>query len=109
MTPAEKFAQAFSKAQETIAYRGRLGWVWPWQEIFTNKTESDMQTVDAFINPILEKAVKNYEQSKAAGLYGKGSEEVKDDETFLENLVKTTTGWCLTIVLDQSYYSHIAI
>ncbi|TCD70443.1 hypothetical protein EIP91_003524 [Steccherinum ochraceum] len=91
-TSADRFAHAFARAQDTIAKRGRMGHIWPFLEIFSNKTADDMKIVDDFLNPILQQAVENYTKDKEAGLIKENeSEEVKDDETFLDHLVRTTT------------------
>ena len=95
MTHADVFARAFSKAQDTIAQRGRLGYIWPWLEIFTDKTQKDMEIVDSFLNPILQQALENREKEKAAGLHsGADADDVDDDDTLLNNLVRSTTGEC---------------
>lgn len=52
-----------------------------------------MEVVDSFLNPILEQAVENQKKDKAAGLWKDvDAEEVGDDVTFLDHLVRCTTG-----------------
>ncbi|KAH8106028.1 cytochrome P450 [Cristinia sonorae] len=92
LTLADKFARAFSRAQDTIAHRGRLGYIWPWLEIFNDKTGEDMEIVDSFLNPILEDALEKQRAEKKAGLWQDAkSDEVNDQDTFLDHLVRTTT------------------
>lgn len=92
-TAADMFARAFSGAQETVAARGRLGIIWPFQELTHDKTGEYMKVVDSFVNPILQDAIANHKKDKEAGLKTDADvEEVGDDETFLENLVRRTSG-----------------
>ncbi|KAH8101718.1 cytochrom P450 [Cristinia sonorae] len=89
---ADRFARAFARAQDTIASRGRLGYIWPWLEIFKDKTKDDMKIVDAFLNPILKDALEKRRNEVEAGLWQDvDGEEVADEDTFLDHLVRTTT------------------
>ncbi|TCD69853.1 hypothetical protein EIP91_005930 [Steccherinum ochraceum] len=91
-TPAGRFSRAFNRAQFTIAGRGRIGYIWPFLEIFKDKTEDDMKIVNDFLNPIVHGAIEKYLGEKADGLHDKSDpEEVKDDETLLEHMVRRTT------------------
>ena len=47
--------------------------------------------VDAFIEPILQDAIRKKEERQKAGL-GLDNKENEDDETLLDHLVKQTTG-----------------
>lgn len=100
-SPASRFGQAFARAQETIAYRFRLGWVWAFQEIFVNKTAEDMRVIDAFLDPILQEAIANHTTSKEVGTSQDTAGEVKEDETFLEYLVRSTTGKSVKLPITQ--------
>ncbi len=92
-SPAEDFAKAFAEAQTAIAHRARVGWIWPWSELFHDKTELPMRVVDAYLDPILKAALKKAEDEKGSG---RVNEEVQDDleenETLLDHLVRYTTG-----------------
>jgi hypothetical protein len=48
-TAADQFAIAFSKSQDVIAQRTRIGWTWPLFEIFKEKTAEPMKVVNAFL------------------------------------------------------------
>ncbi|PSR74974.1 hypothetical protein PHLCEN_2v9388 [Hermanssonia centrifuga] len=91
-SPAEDFAKAFAEAQTAIAHRARVGWIWPWSELFHDKTELPMRVVDAYLDPILKAALKKAEDEKESG---RVNEEVRDDleenETLLDHLVRYTT------------------
>ncbi|THH31300.1 hypothetical protein EUX98_g2878 [Antrodiella citrinella] len=89
---ADQFVRAFSRVQDTIAARGRLGYIWPFLEIFSDKTADDMKVVDSLLNPILEKALEHARNEKSAGLRKDNEvEDVHEDDTFLDHLVRCTT------------------
>ncbi|KDQ23685.1 hypothetical protein PLEOSDRAFT_1047931 [Pleurotus ostreatus PC15] len=92
---AEKFAHAFLEAQRIISSREQLGWVWPLTEIWGDKTKEHMKVVDAFIAPIVKDAVKKKsladEEKGIIGVANQQNDEVADDETLLDHLVKFTS------------------
>ncbi|KAF4568490.1 hypothetical protein EYR36_010502 [Pleurotus pulmonarius] len=93
---AEKFANAFLQAQYIIAGRERMGWTWPLTEIWGDKTNKHMKVVDAFIAPIIKDAVRkksssDAEKGTATTLDSEKKDEVNDDETLLDHLVKFTS------------------
>ena len=90
-TPADRFTQAFSEAQLAIAYRARIGWVWPWYELIKSSTADAMAKVDEFLDPILKEAVRKAQEEKAMGQDQK-KDEIEDDETLLGHLVRFTSG-----------------
>ena len=90
-TPADRFVQAFAEAQLAIAYRARIGWVWPWYELVNSRTAEPMRRVDEFLDPILKEAVRKAQEEKASGRDQK-ADEIEDDETLLGHLVRLTSG-----------------
>ena len=84
-SPADEFSEAFRDAQWRISCRARLGFLWPWAELFEEKTKKSMAVVDAFLQPIIDEAL----QKKTARLNGR--EDVAD-ETLLDSLVRSTSG-----------------
>ncbi|KAE9407488.1 cytochrome P450 [Gymnopus androsaceus JB14] len=86
------FLEAFLKAQDAIASRERFAMVWPFLEIWQDKTEEPMKVLNAFIQPIINEAVAKRNNMKKSGLVGveKKAEEVEEDETMLDHLVKLT-------------------
>ncbi|PSR74975.1 hypothetical protein PHLCEN_2v9389 [Hermanssonia centrifuga] len=91
-SPAEDFAKAFAEAQTAIAHRSRVGWIWPWSELFHDKTESPMHVVDAYLDPILKAALKKAEDEQRFGVAnGKVRDDLEEDETLLDHLVRYTT------------------
>jgi hypothetical protein len=87
---ADDFANAFAKAQYYISERECSGPVWPLYEIFKDKTDESMKIVNAYIDPIIKDAVDK--QCKAAHHGMDNTEELGDDETLLDHLVKITSG-----------------
>ncbi|KAH8106029.1 cytochrom P450 [Cristinia sonorae] len=87
----DQFAHAFSRAQVSAASRARLGHVWPWLEVFADKTKEDMRIVDSFLNPILEGALEKWRKEKGADSWSSKDNEIADGDTFLDHLVRTTT------------------
>ena len=87
----DAFAKAFQEAQELIANRMRSGDVWSVGEISGDKTKPAMEIVSAYLEPILTEALRRKKlQSKVDD---KGSkEEIGEDETLLEHLVRFTEG-----------------
>lgn len=108
----EKFPRAFLQAQEAISQRERLGAIWPLWEMFGDATKEPMGVVNAFIDPIIQEALRKKRTKDAEkGIFGgqsikleedAHSAEVEDDATLLDHLVKFTSGvftrplllWC---------------
>ena len=97
------FAVAFAEAQDVIALRVRTGWIWPWLELFKDRTIAPMRVVDAYLVPILEGALKKAKEEKEAGLASEiKAGEVGEDDTLLDHLVRLTHG---TVLLSLIYPS----
>ena len=56
-----------------------------------SKTADAMRVVDAYINPILEQAVKKAKEDKQSGFSERGA-AIEEDETLLGHLVRLTSG-----------------
>ena len=87
----ERFPHAFSMAQRIVSERPRVGWLWPLKELFESKTDEHMAIVDAFLEPLLQEAIRKKEEREKAGISVEDKES-QDDETLLDNLVKQTSG-----------------
>ncbi|KAI0774073.1 cytochrome P450 monooxygenase pc-3 [Fomes fomentarius] len=98
-TTKENFPHAFAAAQRHVSERPRVGWLWPLQELFRSKTDEDMAVVNAFIEPILQDALRKKEEREKAGL-DLDDKESQDDETLLDHLVKQTSD--PTILHDET-------
>ncbi|KAI1786673.1 cytochrome P450 monooxygenase pc-3 [Ganoderma leucocontextum] len=88
----EKFPHAFATAQLIVSERPRVGWLWPLKELFKSKTDEPMSIVDAFIDPLLQEALRKKEEHEKAGI-GIDVNEGQDDEALLDHLVKQTSDY----------------
>ncbi|KAK1235462.1 hypothetical protein PQX77_001314 [Marasmius sp. AFHP31] len=87
-THADRFSQAFLRAQEVVAQRVNLGGsVWPLFEIFEDKIKEPMEIVSSFIEPIIAEALA---KKRARTDKPKPKDEVGEDETLLDHLVDIT-------------------
>ncbi|CDO71398.1 hypothetical protein BN946_scf184908.g156 [Trametes cinnabarina] len=89
-SPSERFAHAFGMAQRIVSERPRLGWVWPLKEILKTSTDEHMAVVDAFIEPILQEALRKKEE-RVKHQNDLDEKESQDEETLLDHLVKQTS------------------
>ncbi|GJE84276.1 cytochrome P450 pc-3 [Phanerochaete sordida] len=89
---ADDFARAFAEAQTVLNWRIRMGWLWPWMELFGSRTRGPMRVVDAFLDPILRAAVERADALKRenGGRAPEVKEGIEEDETLLDHLVKYT-------------------
>jgi hypothetical protein len=83
---ANAFAQAFLKAQEVISMRERYGWVWPFTEIFKDKSYEPMKIVNSYIEPIVKEALTKKQNSDV----NEKGDEASDEETLLDSLARVT-------------------
>nr|AAX49400.1 cytochrome P450 monooxygenase pc-2 [Phanerodontia chrysosporium] len=85
----EDFARAFAEAQDAVSFRLRMGWLWPWFELFGSRTKAPMAVVDAFLDPILRDAVARADKIKRenGGRVPEVKGEIEEDETLLDHLV----------------------
>ena len=90
-TIKECFPRAFAGAQRVVSERPRVGWMWPMKEILKDATDEHMEVVNAFIEPILQEALRKKEERAKAGI-DLDDKESQDDETLLDHLVKQTSG-----------------
>lgn len=44
------FAQAFEMSQQIITNRGRIGYLWPWFELFKDKNEDNAAVIQAYVS-----------------------------------------------------------
>ena len=90
-TVKEKFPKAFADAQRAVSERPRVGWLWPLTEITKSRTDEDMAVVNAFLEPILQEAIRKKEERAKAGL-DLEDKESQENETLLDHLVRQTSG-----------------
>jgi cytochrome P450 len=53
------FASAFEMAQQVITMRGRLGYFWPFFELFNDKSEPHVKAVREWLDPIVRRIVED--------------------------------------------------
>ncbi|THH31315.1 hypothetical protein EUX98_g2873 [Antrodiella citrinella] len=83
---AEGFAAAFRETQVVLSDRLIIQGIWPFTEMFTDRTEKPMKVVRSLLEPILKDALAKEEVRKLGG-----SQDVKDDDdTLLGHLVRET-------------------
>lgn len=86
-----QFGDAFAEALKIIGDRGMKGPLWSLWELWGDHTESSMRIVRAFVYPILEEAIRKKREREAQGEIVK-KDEIREDETLLDYLVKHTDG-----------------
>lgn len=84
---ANRFARSFLQAQELSSRRSRYTKAWPLLEFWNNKVDEHVKVMDEFIGPLLNEAL-----AKKSKQVEEKDEEVGEDETLLEHLVKLTDG-----------------
>lgn len=86
---AARFSEAFSEVQDALAFRLRTGWTWAFKEIWKGQTSHHMEVVDAYLQPILEEAVR---KNRFAASEPEKAVNDDDNETLLDHLVRQTQG-----------------
>ncbi|THV04324.1 cytochrome P450 [Dendrothele bispora CBS 962.96] len=97
--PSSKFVTSFTKGQEVIALRGYRGKHWRLFEPWQDEALKHRKAVEEFVGPILDEALRksrkdNVDMEKLGNM-----KEAKEEETFLEHLVKFTED--KKVVLDE--------
>ncbi|KAI1789057.1 cytochrome P450 [Ganoderma leucocontextum] len=98
-----RFSEAFTGVQDALAVRLRTGWTWAFSEVFKGRTRDHMEIVDAYLQPILEEAVR---KNQSAASKPKKAMDDDDGETLLGHLVKQTQD--PTILHDETLNIMIA-
>ncbi|EIN04294.1 cytochrome P450 monooxygenase pc-3 [Punctularia strigosozonata HHB-11173 SS5] len=94
---AEAFARAFGASQDVLAQRATVGPIWPLFEMKRDGTAEPMRIVNAFIDPILKEAMRKRPAGEVRS--GEGKEEVADEDTLLDYLVRQTSD--TTLIKDE--------
>ncbi|CAE6500583.1 unnamed protein product [Rhizoctonia solani] len=98
------FAAAFGRAQDSLIDRFVLGHFWPWMELFWNRTERDMEVIDAYVAPILKTKL----EEKRASVLAKPKVPSEDSDpnrleeagdTLLDHLVQCTDD--ISVIKDE--------
>jgi len=88
---ADRFAKAFSAAQEALAIRTRFGGGWALRELFSDSTTSYMKEINRFIDPILVDAIAKRKEEVESGM-SMDKKDVSDEDTLLSYLIRHTQG-----------------
>ncbi|CAE6483300.1 unnamed protein product [Rhizoctonia solani] len=99
------FAASFGRAQDLLTDRFALAHLWPWAELFWNRTEQEMKVIDAYVTPILERKLS---EKRALGLDPKSKVASEDNDvngleeagdTLLDHLVQFTDD--ISVIKDE--------
>ncbi|KAF8753826.1 cytochrome P450 [Rhizoctonia solani] len=96
------FAVAFGRAQDLLADRFSWAHLWPWLELFWNRTEQEMEAIDAYVTPILKRKL---EEKHDLGLRAKsktvmdGNQLEEAGDTLLDHLVQLTDD--ISVIKDE--------
>jgi cytochrome P450 len=93
ISAAEEFSKAFSDAQKVISDRATMSSLWPLAEIFGDRSKESMKVVRAFLDPLIEEALRDKQKKGNAGNVSSNMKnDIKEGETLLDHLVKVTDG-----------------
>ncbi|KAJ7602447.1 cytochrome P450 [Mycena polygramma] len=87
---ANKFVEAFNAAMQVIAQREYIGPIWPFWEMFRDKTDEPMKVVSAFLDPIISAAIEKKRMMEGLALASEKKGEVEAD-TLLDELLNSTS------------------
>lgn len=90
--PSDVFARAFASAQHIIGARSWGGPSWPLFEMLGDKSLKDKDAIDAFIRPILTKALAKKKANEEAGVKIDPADE---EDTLLTSLLSQTDDYKL--------------
>ena len=104
------FAAAFAEAQDVMTLRLRLGDIWPLWEIWRDRSKGPMDIVYAYVDPIIEAALRKKHDSLVMGRSpDEKVAEVGDpehDESLLDNLVSKIEGPSVSVVIFERNYRY---
>ena len=90
---ATAFSAAFNESMLHVSNRARIGWAWPFVEMWSDNTAAPMKIVSAYIDPIIHDAVEKKKLAKSLVAYmEKTEDEVKEGATLLDELLDVTSG-----------------
>ncbi|KAI0779781.1 cytochrome P450 monooxygenase pc-2 [Fomes fomentarius] len=90
LSTAERFAEAFLGAQAVLGTRLRMGWAWHLQELFKDASAEHMEAVNAYLQPILDEAIRKNKAAISQGQVNEKGDQDRENETLLDHLVKLT-------------------
>ncbi|KAG8706591.1 hypothetical protein FRC08_000954 [Ceratobasidium sp. 394] len=94
------FAAAFGRAQELLMVRFGLAKLWPFAEMFWDRTGEDMGTINAYVQPILKEKLEEKRRINGKGNSEKAGDELENGaDTLLDHLVQFTDDE--TVIKDE--------
>lgn len=92
------FSAAFSETMWHCSNRARIGWAWPFVEMWADRTVAPMKVVSAYIDPIIHDAIEKKKLTTSLrDKLEKADDEVAEGETLLDELLNVTSGRFLYI------------
>ncbi|GAB1524868.1 Protein kinase alk2 [Rhizoctonia solani] len=102
---AASFSMAFGRAQDFMAHRFSLAELWAWLELFWNRTEQDMDIINAFVTPLLtnkleeKRALGSDVKSNSVTSDGVANELEEAQDTLLDHLLRLTDD--ISVIKDE--------
>ncbi|KAG9121911.1 hypothetical protein FRC07_001943, partial [Ceratobasidium sp. 392] len=94
------FAAAFGRAQESLMTRLFLFALWPFVEMFWDRTGEDMSVIDKYVRPILREKLKERGKMGGKSRVEGGEVELEDgSDTLLDHLIQFTSDE--TVIKDE--------
>ena len=110
MQTSDAFAAAFVEAQNAMMTRMKLGGIWPLWEIWRDRSKGPMDIVYAYVDPIIEVALRKKHDSLVMGRSpDEKVAEVGDpehDESLLDDLASKTECLSVGIVIFDGNYRY---
>ncbi|KAJ7125198.1 cytochrome P450 monooxygenase pc-3 [Mycena epipterygia] len=88
---AKAFTAAFTEAMLRIAFRQRVGWIWPMFEMFSDKTAKPMEVVTKYIDPIIHAALNKKNRATEDIKTEKDAADFGEESSLLDELLKSTS------------------
>ncbi|THH10403.1 hypothetical protein EW145_g1356 [Phellinidium pouzarii] len=82
------FSEAFAEAQLLLIRRTRYYSLWPLFEFWEDKTQKHMKVINAFIEPMLQEAIKKKKEYMKTGSYREN--DIEQGDTLLSHLINIT-------------------
>jgi hypothetical protein len=92
-TEFDEFTEAFERVAVIITRRGTQGDTWPLLELFEDKAEDSIATIMNWLEPIVNRAISDKENGKAAGAV-----TPLNDNVFLDFLAAKTDGEAIPLI-----------
>lgn len=97
---AKAFTAAFTEAMLRIAFRQRVGWIWPLFEMFSDKIAKPMAVVTKYIEPIIHAALDKKNRATEDNKTQKGAADLDDQSSLLDELLESTSGIVTAFLSD---------